>query len=113
MAWGRASDRAFDLDRIRRRSAALRRREHWAEHLRVIVPVAALALTGYLAIQHMVLQDIPALQAMMDNEVASRCTAMSCTCPEDVAALAGPPSELPRAAELLALNDLCGFTPIE
>jgi hypothetical protein len=113
MAWGRASNHAFDLDRIRRRSAARRRREHWAEHLRVIVPVAALALTGYLAIRHMVLQDIPRLQAMMDNEVASRCTAMACACPEDVAALAGPRSELPPTAALLAANDLCGFTPIE
>jgi hypothetical protein len=50
---------------------------------------------------------------MMDNEVASRCVAMACTCPDDVAALAGPPSELPPTAELLALNDLCGFAPIE
>jgi hypothetical protein len=85
-----ANHRAFDLDRIRRNAAALRRRERLAEQLRVIVPVAALAITFYLAMQHLVLQDIPALQAMIDHEVSSRCLATSCTCTSEL-----PPGQPP------------------
>jgi hypothetical protein len=112
MAWRRANDRAFDLDRIRRNAAALRRRDRVAEQLRVIVPVGALALTGYLAIQHLVMQDLPALQAIIDRDVAARCTAMACECLEDVAPARGQASaSRPTAVEtaLYADSAWCGF----
>jgi hypothetical protein len=107
MAWGRTNDRAFDLDRIRRNAAALRRRDRLAEQLRVIVPVGALALTGYLAIQHLVMQDLPALQTMIDSQVASRCVAMTCGCPEEAAPMSGELSALQHAA--LAESASCDF----
>ena len=58
--------------------------------------LAALPLTGYLAMRHLVLQAIPALRAMIDSAAASRCVAMACTCAADHMAVveqsSAPPS---------------------
>src|SRR5262249_49428742 len=57
------SDRTFDLDRIRRNAAALRRRERAADRLRMMLPLAGLVLAGCAAVERLI-DALPALQAI-------------------------------------------------